>query len=215
MATSQTPLARTALWIAAALLAATAGLGVRQHLLNTPALTLEVAALYPTHRPLPTFTLHDAEGRDFHRDQLQGHYSLVFFGYTQCPDVCPTTLIELNQVVRALRDLPATLQPTVVFVSVDPDRDIPAILKNYVQHFNPAFIGLSGNDAALTTLTHALGALYARSPADNGTYSVDHSASLFLIDPSAALLAVFPSPQAARSIETDYRQIVTAKDPPP
>ena len=208
MTTSHTPRWRTGLWIAAALLAVAVGLWTHQRITGQ-ALTLEVAALYPIHRPLPAFTLQDAEGHGFQREQLQGHYSLVFFGYTQCPDVCPITLLELNQVVRALADLPARLQPSVVFVSVDPNRDTPTVLKNYVQHFNASFIGVSGNDTELTTLTRAVGALYALSPSANGTYLVDHSASMFLIDPSAALLAVFPAPHAAHSIEADYRRIVS------
>jgi len=208
MTTAHTSRWRTGLMIAAALCAAAIGLWTHQRI-TSQAPTLEVAALYPMHRPLPAFTLQDAEGQGFHREQLQGHYSLLFFGYTQCPDVCPTTLLELNQVVRALADLPSHLQPNVVFVSVDPHRDTPAVLKNYVQHFNASFVGLSGSDADLTTLTRAVGALYALSSPANGTYSVDHSASMFLIDPSAALLAVFPAPHDAHSIEADYRRIIS------
>ena len=187
------------------------------------ALWAALAGLSGCSDPKPAFKGVDITGADYAKElnlpdqngqvrklkDFSGKLVVVFFGYTQCPDVCPTTLLELNQVVRALADLPARLQPSVVFVSVDPNRDTPTVLKNYVQHFNASFIGVSGNDTELTTLTRAVGALYALSPSANGTYLVDHSASMFLIDPSAALLAVFPAPHAAHSIEADYRRIVS------
>ena len=202
------PLTRALLSVVAILLVAIVTLRIKQHYSGATSPSFAAAALYAQHRLLPPFVLHDGDGHVFDRNSLKGRYTFVFFGYTQCPDVCSTTFTELTHVARALADLPKNLQPAVVFISVDPDRDSPAMLKNYANQFNAAFIGITGGNYALTTLTQALGAHYAHELPVDGSYSVTHSASLFLIDPSAALLASFPAPHAAKSIAADYRKLV-------
>lgn len=173
---------------------------------------LEQATLLDAARTLPQFELIDQAGRAFQRDSLRGQWTLMFFGFTNCPDVCPTTLAALAEVRSKLKDLPAGDLPAVVFVSVDPDRDTTEALGRYVAHFDPQFLGVTGQPVAIEALTHDLGVAVSAGPAsEDGNYTVDHSAAIFLIDPSAAFTAVFGSPHLADVIARDYRSIVAAK----
>lgn len=173
---------------------------------------LEQATLFDAARPLPEFTLSDHTGRDFRRESLRGQWTLMFFGFTHCPDVCPTTLATLAEVRRQLTDLPIGELPVVVLVSVDPARDTPEALGRYVAHFDPQFLGVTGRPVALEVLTHNLGVAVAIGPvSEDGNYTVDHTAAIFLIDPSAAFTAVFGSPHAADLIVRDYRSIVATR----
>ena len=172
---------------------------------------LEQATWLDSARPLPELALTDGQGRDFRQDRLRGHWTLMFFGFTNCPDVCPTTLAALAAVRRQLADLPTGEMPAVVFVSVDPGRDTPEALGRYVAHFDPQFTGVTGTPAAIETLTRALGvAVFIGAAEDDGSYAVDHTAAIFLVDPDAALRAVFSGPHAAAAIAGDYRRIVAA-----
>src|SRR5262245_44116896 len=99
----------------------------------------ENATLFPSPRPLPALTLVDQDGRATGPDLLKGHWTVVFFGFTSCPDVCPTTLAMLAQTQRHLTDLPAGERPRVLLISVDPERDTPELLRAYVRHFDPSF----------------------------------------------------------------------------
>jgi protein SCO1/2 len=148
----------------------------------------------PVARAIPEFELVDHRGETFDRSRLEGEWSLLFFGYTYCPDVCPMTLQSLAR-VQALMDPNASTQ--VVFVSVDPTRDTTARLAEYVEFFHPALVGASGDAAELERLTHAMGAFYRQGEtgAQADDYLVDHSASLFLVDPQARLHAVLHEPQ--------------------
>lgn len=160
-------------------------------------------------RPLPAFTLRDHDGAAFERSSLEGNWTLVFFGFTHCPDVCPTTLHTLAGVRGALTDLPAPLRPDVVMVSVDPMRDTPEQLSGYVPFFHPDFVGVTGEMAEIMTLTRNLGVAFAYTPVDGSdAYSVDHTASVFLVDPQARLAAVFSTPHAVTTMASDYIRIV-------
>jgi len=161
--------------------------------------------------PLPPFTLTDHHGRPFDRESLRGQWTYLFFGYTHCPDVCPTTLMTLGQVDRLLQEASVTPRPRVVFVAVDPERDTPQVLAQYVAHFNADFLGVTGTEALLQALTQPLGILFMRSPGDapEGGYLIDHSASLLLIDPGARLRALSSPPHDAAAIAADYRKIVS------
>ncbi|MCI0436838.1 MAG: SCO family protein, partial [Gemmatimonadetes bacterium] len=170
---------------------------------------LEQATLLSAARPLPSLTLTDHAGRDFGRDRLLGHWTLMFFGFTHCPDVCPTTLATLAQARKLLADLPLSDRPAIVLVSVDPARDTPDALAQYVGHFDAEFVGVTGRPAAIEVLTRELGvAVLAGVPADDGSYTVDHTAAIFLIDASASFAAVFGGSHAADLIARDYRRIV-------
>lgn len=172
-------------------------------------LSLQNGTVLPTPRAVPDFSLVDNKGNRFSRVQLMGHWSVLFFGYTSCPDICPTTLSSLAQVDQALSDLPATQRPQIVFVSVDPKRDTPMQVANYIKFFSPAFIGLTGEPAQLEQLTQALGVPVAIHDSGNGAYTVDHSATLFLLDPQARMAAVFSPPHQVQTLSNDLRTVVS------
>ena len=196
--------------VVALLAAAAAGALYARHRLGdeSAAPATQVAAVYGVPRVLPAFSLLRPDGTRFDREALLGHYTFVFFGYTNCPDLCPTTLTTLAAALRQLGDLPARELPAVVMVSVDPARDTPEVLGRYVPHFHPSFTGATGSDEAVSAFASALGAAFQRHPPVEGSYAVDHTAALFLIDPSARVLALFPTPHVADTIAADYRRIV-------
>jgi protein SCO1/2 len=167
---------------------------------------LETAVLYPMPRRLPDFALVREDGSPFGAAQLAGRWSLLYFGYTSCPDVCPATLALLKALPARLADLPAAQRPLVYFVSVDPEQDSAARLKEYVHFFDPEFRALTGTPGAIGDFAGALGAAVLSDRA-GGTRRIDHSAALYLTDPTGRLVAVFPAPQRLPALEADYRKI--------
>jgi protein SCO1/2 len=157
----------------------------------------------PRARPLAEFHLHDLSGRDFSRDNLRGHPTLLFFGFTNCPDVCPTTLAMLAQLQRQ----PPLPSAEVVFVSIDPERDSAALLQVYLDAFSKDFIGLRGDQAALAPLLKSLSAIAVRENLPGGGYSMDHSATLYLLDRDARLVAVFSPPFSTSALAADLHQV--------
>lgn len=159
--------------------------------------------------PLPRFRLQGTRG-DFANENLLGHWTFMFFGYTQCPDVCPTALGLMKDLQAQLGAGGAAVPAfQVVFVSVDPRRDTRELLAQYLAAFDPAFIGASGDDASLLPLTGKLGIQYRRhDETDRKNYTVDHSATLQLIDPAGRLAAVFPPPHDASRMAVEFRRIV-------
>lgn len=152
--------------------------------------------LWPDPRPVPAVSLTDHTGAQFGRANLEGRWSLLFFGFTHCPDICPMTMVQLDEVERLLAAGGArTDDLQTIFVSVDPDRDSPDRLAEYVKYFNEDFIGVSGEPEELQKLTRGLGAVYFIEDKDpDNDYLVDHSASVFVIDPEGRLIGVFTTP---------------------
>jgi protein SCO1/2 len=190
-----------------------AGVAAARYFMHEPgtAPSLERATLFQESRPLPELTLIDQAGRAFGRERLRGHWTFLFFGFVNCPDICPTTLATLAAVRKELAGLPAGERPGVMLVSVDPGRDSPAALARYVAHFDPSFTGVTGDADAISSLTESLGVAVIMGPeAEDGSYSVDHSAAIFLVDPEARVTAVFGTPHRATTIASDYRRIVAA-----
>jgi protein SCO1/2 len=172
---------------------------------------LEQATAFQEPRTLPEFALVDQAGRAFGPARLRGNWTLVFFGFVNCPDICPTTLATLAAVRKSLADLPESDRPGVAFVSVDPGRDTPELIGQYVGHFDPAFVGATGSADDIEVLTRGLGVAVLSGPADvDGNYAVDHSAAVFLVDPDARVAALFNTPHEAGAIARDYRRIVAA-----
>ncbi len=180
---------------------------------HTAAPVLEQATLFQEPRPLPAFTLTDQAGHPFGPVQMRGRWTLLFFGFVNCPDVCPTTLATLAAARKVLADLPAGERPAVAFVSVDPGRDTPAVLGQYVAHFDPSFVGATGARESIDALTRALGVAVIIGPASaDGSYAVDHSAAIFLVNPEARVVALFGAPHEAGAIARDYRRVISARD---
>jgi protein SCO1/2 len=178
----------------------------------SPAPPLENATLFATPRAVPDFSLVDQDGGAFVRSGLEGHWTLLFFGFTHCPDVCPSTLATLAAARRELADLPPTVQPRIVLVSVDPERDTPEQLKSYVAFFDPSFTGVTGAAEAISSLTAQLGVAVRQGPRDeSGNYTVDHTAALFLVNPDAALVGIFSTPHTPDGIAHDYRRILESR----
>ena len=172
---------------------------------------LERATLFAEPRALPAFELVDQGQVPFGPDRLRGRWTFLFFGFVHCPDVCPTTLATLADVRRKIASESAHDVPQVVLVSVDPDRDTPPVLAKYVAHFDSSFTGVTGDPAAIETLTQALGvAVFIGPPAEDGSYAVDHTAAIFLVDPEGRVAALFNTPHEAGAIARDYRSIVAA-----
>jgi protein SCO1/2 len=161
----------------------------------------------PRARPLAEFQLQDLSGAQFTRDTLRGHPTLLFFGFTNCPDVCPTTLAILAQLQRQ----PPLPDTRVVFVSIDPERDSSASLQVYLGAFSKDFIGVRGDQAGLAPLLKSLNAIAVRESLPNGSYTMDHSATLYLLDRDARLVAVFSPPFSASALATDLHQVGAAQ----
>lgn len=158
--------------------------------------------------PLPAFAWR-GPGGEFTHANLVGRWSFMFFGYTQCPDICPTALTLMKDVKATLATaVPPAPTFQVVFVSLDPRRDTKQLLGEYMAAFDPSFIGVSGDDAALAPLVKNLGVYYRRNDGtDTKHYTVDHSATIYLIDPRGRLAAVFSPPQDASKMAANYRRI--------
>lgn len=126
------------------------------------------------------FAMPDATGKLRNLSEFQGKVVLIFFGYTQCPDVCPTTLAEAAEALKMLGAKAKDVQ--VIFITVDPERDTPELLAQYVPAFHPSFIGLRGNAAELDRVAKQFKIFYAKSETPGGGYTMDHSASKFILD---------------------------------
>src|SRR5882757_11536179 len=161
----------------AALCAALAGFWLAREL-DSSAPQLASGTWLTVPRRVADFQLTDHQGQPFTARELQGRPSLVFFGFTHCPDVCPTTLVKLAQVKKAAAI--AGLQ--VLFVTVDPQRDTPTAMGLYVHAFDPEFIGLTGDQKAIEKISAGFGVAALRVDLPGGEYTMDHSAAVFLLD---------------------------------
>jgi protein SCO1/2 len=149
-------------------------------------------SLYPQVRAMPDFQLVDHNNQTFTSENLIGHWSLVFVGYTYCPDICPTTLAELKSIYSELQKIPTDFPIQVVLMSVDPKRDTPERLNEYINFFHPDFIAVSGEHVQLFPLVRSMGMMYSMSEStDNPNYLVDHSSSVVVVNPKAQVVGRF------------------------
>ena len=160
--------------------------------LNETELKLNGAVVLQTPRTPSAFSLIDSNGKLFTPDSLKGHWTLLFFGYASCPDVCPTTLFTLGQWYRQIQDNRYGKDLSVVMVSVDPARDTPAVLQPYVHHFHPDFMGVTGEFLDVHRFAREMGVAFQKVPGGTeGDYMIDHSAQLVLINPHGDFHAFF------------------------
>lgn len=159
---------------------------------------------------LSDIDLYDDSKRSVSRDQFTGRWSLVTFGYTHCPDICPATLSQMGMLYKLFREQAGieTL-PQMYFVSVDPHRDAAEYLGDYTRYFDQSFIGVSGNEQALVNFEKQFGVYhrYQNQPGSDN-YIVEHSADIFLIDPQARIVASFQPPMNLRQVASQFTGFV-------
>lgn len=192
----------------AALLAALLGLASAAYLLSAPAPTREFhsGTLFKQARPLPEFSLQASDGSPYTRERLMGHWSLVFPGFTYCPDICPTTLALLKRLNTALGD-----RLNIVFLSVDPERDTPERMRSYLANFDARFIGITAAEPQLQQLASAMGVAYLKTAGTTAeSYSMDHSAGLLLVNPRGELAAYLSPPHELDAMIEDLRRLLDA-----
>ncbi|MDX1381174.1 MAG: SCO family protein [Xanthomonadales bacterium] len=192
--------------VAVALISAAAGFSLWTLSQARPAPAYESLLVLPEPRVLGEFRRVDQAGEAFSLEDLRGRWSLLFFGFTHCPDICPSTLYDLQQVSQSMEAGAAAADPwQVVFVSVDPERDTPERLGEYVSWFDPDFVGVTGAPEQLAPLAMRIGVAFRIEDHEPGAanYAVDHSASVFLTDPQGRLHGVFPAPHDAATMARD------------
>jgi protein SCO1 len=199
---------RIFLFVIVMVLAAAAGLIVAQQMMQRTA-EWRAAQLFPTPRPLADFALETADGQPFSKANLEGQWNLLFFGFTNCPDVCPDTLAMLAQSMNQLDLMRREEKPQVIFVSVDPERDQGELFADYVGWFNKDFVGVTGDDRQLQALSRQLGIVYYLEEPDEATgfYNVDHSASVLIVDPQGRLFGRFAHPLDPDAVTADLFQL--------
>ena len=165
------------------------------------------ATLYPTPDPLPAFTLVSAAGETVGRPFFEGHWDLVFFGFTHCPDICPATLQRLTFARASLAERGISPLPRIVLVSVDPERDTPDVLRDYVAQFGDDVAGLTGDADAIRAFADAL-RIYYRKSSDDDAYSVDHSSVVMIVDPAARVRGLYSYPQDPAVIAAEYPVLI-------
>jgi protein SCO1/2 len=150
------------------------------------------------------FKLVDQNDKPITDQDLKGHPFLVFFGFTHCPDVCPTTLFDVSEIFRALGKDAGSAR--ALFVTVDPERDTPAVLKDYLSNFDPHLIGVSGDPAALTAMAKSYRVYFKKVPLDGGSYTMDHTAIVYLMDKDGRFVAPFNVKRRPEDAAADLRR---------
>lgn len=168
---------------------------------------VENATVFPEPLPVPEFALTDQTGAAFTPEDLRGRYTWMFFGFTNCPDVCPITLNLLAQARAALQERNPAVVPEVVFVSVDPARDSAERIAAYVSSFDPAFRGVRGSDAELGPLLAKLGVAVQKHAHGGDNYNVVHNPHVYLIGPDGSWIAVSSPPHTPETLASDYVKI--------
>jgi protein SCO1/2 len=155
-------------------------------------------------KSIPTFELKTANG-SLNNDSLKNHWTLAYFGYVSCPDICPTTLSTLKNTIKILDEKHLSDKVQVVFVSVDPKRDTPENLKQYTQFFDQRFVGATADKQNLDILTRAVGVPYGtfENPGSKANYLVDHGSNVIILNPKGEFHGYFSAPQKAELLAGD------------
>lgn len=177
----------------------------KPRLLTSAELREQNAIVFDTPRRFSDFELLDQQGKTFTRIQLQGKWSLIFFGFTQCPDICPMTLLDLQRLLPELpKDIAANTQ--VILVSLDPARDTPELLKDYLAAFNKDFIGVTGDFLSIRRFANEVNVAFAKVTQDDD-YTIDHSGNIVLINPMGDYHGFFKPPFATDQLQLTYAAI--------
>lgn len=150
------------------------------------------------------FKLTDQTGKEVTDQDMKGRPFLVFFGFTHCPDVCPTTLFEVSEILRALG--PDADKMRALFITVDPERDTPAVMKDYLSSFDPHLSGLTGDPAAVAAVAKAYRVYFKKVPLDQGGYTMDHTAIVYLMDKEGRFVSPFSLKRPPEALAADLRK---------
>ena len=169
----------------------------------------QVITVFPDPKPLTAFALADDNDQIFDLARLKGRWSFIFFGFTHCPDVCPTTLAVLAGARGSIeKSALGAKDVQFVFVSVDPNRDTASTLRQYVRHFDTSFLGVTGDDAQIAKLATQLDAKYQVMLAPGmDNYPVYHTTAVFLVDPNARFRAIFTPPHDPEAISRRFEVV--------
>ncbi|MGI9238322.1 MAG: SCO family protein [Woeseiaceae bacterium] len=170
----------------------------------------KTAFVLPAPTPLPEFSLVDQWGGTVTRDTFRDHWNLVFFGFTHCPDICPATLQVLASARKTLADNGQHPLPRIVLVSVDPERDTPELMGQYVGYFGDGNLGITGSLEEVEGLTSALGIYFERQSGTDNNYSVDHSAAVLVVNPDGEFHALFSGSHLIENYVHDVPLIMAA-----
>lgn len=161
---------------------------------------------------IPRYLLQAPNGRSISNEDFRGRFQLISFGYTYCPDICPTTLVEMAEILKQLGDKAARIQP--IFISIDPERDTGKILKTYTEFFDPRILGLTASPALVRRAADNFKIRYAkvREPGtDPDRYAVDHSAGMILLGPDGAFIKKFAFATPAVEISAQIEAFIDSR----
>jgi protein SCO1/2 len=209
---------RTTVYVLIAALAAALGLWAAQRYLGHAAESkwpqTRAVRLFEPARQLPAFSLRQSDGTPLVPGELKGHWTLVFLGFTHCPDVCPTTLAEMAKAQKQWAALPESTRPRLLFVSVDPERDTPDRIGEYAHAFHRDTLAATADVPALESFARSLSMVFAKVPPPEGIpadqYSVDHSASVAVLDPQGRMAGIIQPPLEPLAIAADMTALTQA-----
>ncbi|KTD67758.1 MULTISPECIES: SCO family protein [Legionella] len=178
---------------------------------------IDVSTFHGTYlenpRTVNRFSLEGVDEKSFDNKSLKGKWTLMFFGFTNCGYVCPTTMAELAKMYRTLEDKGVKNLPRIVMISIDPERDTPEKLRAYVTSFHPNFYGARGDEESIKSMTREMGIAYAKviekGSNDATNYDIQHSGALMLFNPNGELNAFFTTPHHADLLAKDYLLLVS------
>ena len=180
-----------------------AGVWVSLSTFSPPPAQLTTATVLPVRTPISEFSLVDHDGTAINQDVFKGQWDLVFFGFTNCPDICPITLQILSVAKQQLEQQGQVPLPRIVLVSVDPDRDTPEKMASYLSNFGDGNLGVTGDIDEIRQLTDGLGIFFEKRAGETEFYNVDHSAVVIVIDPDGQFHALFGSPHKIENFVND------------
>ncbi len=177
----------------------------------------QTVRLFEPPRELPPFSLRQSDGTPLVPGELKGHWTLVSLGFTHCPDVCPMTLAQLSQAQKQWETIPEAIRPRVLFVSVDPERDTPDRIGEYAHAFHQDTLAATADIPALENFVRSLSRVFDKMAPEDGApadqYSVDHSASMALLDPQGRMSGLVQPPFDPNAIAADMAALTEAGAP--
>ncbi|KIQ98379.1 SCO family protein [Lysobacter sp. A03] len=212
---------RSTLIILFVALAAGLGLIASKHFFGEPAPSpwpqTSAVKLFDPPRALPDFNLRQSDGTQLVPGELNGHWTLVFLGFTHCPDICPLTLSQMAQAQQQWESIPDAVRPRVLFVSVDPERDTPDRIGEYAHAFHKDTLAATADIPSLEKFARSLSLVFAKAPPEDGApadqYSVDHSATMAVLDPQGRMSGVVQQPFDPAALAADLAALTAASAP--